>query len=214
MPFYLPAAALGIPLEVFLATNGIYQLYQFFVHTALVGNMGWLEHVLATPRLHRLHHARNAEYIDCNYSGFLILWDKLFGTYRAPSVEPLYGVTEPLASWSPVWANISYFVELLRHACNRRAWDRIWTFLAPPEWRPTVESRKPATLYVPYDATPVSASFHRMALACFGASVALTFALLAVPLDWSLLTRTAVALSAAATGWFCTQLFDGAAQKQ
>jgi sterol desaturase/sphingolipid hydroxylase (fatty acid hydroxylase superfamily) len=55
---------------------------------------------LETPRFHQLHHARNVEYIDCNYSGFLILWDRFFGTYRPPSVEPLFGVTQPISSWS------------------------------------------------------------------------------------------------------------------
>jgi alkylglycerol monooxygenase len=212
IPFYLPAAAIGIPLEVFLAASGIYQLYQFFVHTALVGEMGWLENVLATPRLHRLHHARNEEYIDCNYSGFLILWDKIFRTYRAPSVEPVYGVTEPLASWSPVWANVAYFVELFGRARKRRGWDRARTFVAPPEWQPTVETTKPASLYVPYNANPVSPFFHRIAVTCFGAGIALTFALLA-PLHGSLLAQSAMALGAASTAWFSTMLFDGAAEK-
>src|SRR5262245_46929303 len=61
-PFYLVPALIGISLPSFLAVNAVYQLYQFFVHTAVVNNMGWLEHVLATPRLHRMHHARNPEY--------------------------------------------------------------------------------------------------------------------------------------------------------
>jgi sterol desaturase/sphingolipid hydroxylase (fatty acid hydroxylase superfamily) len=210
IPFYLPAAVMGIPLEVFLAASGIYQLYQFFVHTALVKNMGWLEHILATPRLHRLHHARNEPYIDCNYSGFLILWDKVFGTYRPPSVQPLFGVTSPLVSWSPIWANVSYFSELFRCARNRRGLDRIRTFLAPPEWQPAGESTKYAPLYVPYNAHPVSPFFHRIAVACFGAGIALTFVLLALPLEGSLPARSATAFCVAAAAWFSTKLFDGA----
>jgi alkylglycerol monooxygenase len=209
MPFYLPAALLGIPLEVFLAANGIYQLYQFFVHTTLVTNMGCLEHILATPRLHRLHHGRNAQYIDCNYSGFLILWDKMFGSYRPPSVEPLYGVTQPIASWSPLWANVAYFVELFRRARTRRGWDRVWTFLAPPEWRPITESAKPPAPYVPYNAGPASGYFQGAAVACFSVGIVLAFVLLALPPDWGLSARTVVALGAAAAAWLSTRLFDG-----
>ena len=127
IPFYLPPALLGVPLPVFLAANAVYQLYQFFVHTAVVGNVGWLEQVLATPRLHRLHHARNESYIDCNYSGFFIVWDKVFGSYRAPSEEPVFGVTEPLESWSPIWANLGYFEQLFRIRLS--AWR--WTTESP-----------------------------------------------------------------------------------
>jgi sterol desaturase/sphingolipid hydroxylase (fatty acid hydroxylase superfamily) len=155
-PFYLVPALIGIPLPVFIAMNGLFQLYQFFVHTALVRNMGWLEHVISTPRLHGLHHARNAEYIDCNYGGFLLIWDKLFGTYRPPSVEPLFGVTEPISTWSPLWANLGYFHELYLKVRRRRGWDRLYTLIGPPEWRPMTEPEDKKGIYVPYGSHPES----------------------------------------------------------
>ena len=128
-------------------------------------------------------------------------------------MEPVYGVTQPLTSWSPVWANFAYFGELFERARNRRGWHRIRTFLAPPEWKPARESTEPAPLYVPYNAHPVSPFVNWMAVTCFSAGIALTFVLLALPLEWSLLAKSAIALCAAATAWFSAKLFDGAAEK-
>jgi sterol desaturase/sphingolipid hydroxylase (fatty acid hydroxylase superfamily) len=208
IPFYLAPAVIGVPLPVFLAVTGVYHLYQFFVHTAVVKDMGWLEHVLATPRLHRLHHARNVAYIDCNYSGFLILWDKLLGTYRPPSVEPVYGVTEPLRSWSPLWANLAYFQELISKARSRRGWDRLWTFIGPPEWHPAAELPKVRQPYVAYDASP-RAELRSLAIAAFGASVILAILLTGPAMDWSSAARTILVLSTAAATLLASRLFDG-----
>ncbi len=209
IPFYLVPAVAGVPLHIFLVVDGVYQLYQFFVHTALVTDMGWLEHVIATPRLHRLHHARNEQYIDRNYSGFLILWDKLFGTYTEPSAEPLYGVTEPLSSWSPIWANLGYFRELCEKARDRRGWDRAWTFAGPPEWKPASEVLETHVAYVAYDARP-QFGFFSAALASFVAALILGLLLVALPSDWDLSVRASVAIVAALTAWCSTRLFDGA----
>ena len=208
IPFYLALAVIGIPLPVFLAVNGVYQIYQFFVHTAVVGNMGWLENILATPRLHRLHHARNEEYIDCNYSGFLILWDKLFGSYRPPSVEPVYGVTDPLRSWSPLWANLAYFQELVEKARSRDGWDRLWTFIGPPEWRPATERPKSLKPYIAYHGSP-RPGLRGLAMGVFGTSVILAILLTGPSLDWSSMARAVLILVTAVSTLTATRLFDG-----
>ena len=206
-PFYLLIALTGTPFTVFVVANAVYQLYQFFVHTAVVDNMGWLEHVLATPRLHRLHHARNAPYIDCNYSGFFIFWDKAFGSYRPFTVEPLYGVTEPLKSWSPVWANVAYFRSLVSKATRRSGWDRVRTFVAPPEWSPSAEPQAGKRPYVAYDARP-QAGRMTLALTAFGLAVVLTPILIGPSENWDWPVRVLIAAIMIASAVISTHLFD------
>jgi sterol desaturase/sphingolipid hydroxylase (fatty acid hydroxylase superfamily) len=136
--FYLPLAILDIPVEVFAVVHGVYQVYQFFVHTRFIPALGPLEHVLATPVLHRVHHGRDAEFLDKNYGGFFIVWDKLFGSFAPYTREPDYGVTAGISSWSPFWANLHPYAELARRARqapSRR--DALALWLRPPEWRPS-----------------------------------------------------------------------------
>jgi sterol desaturase/sphingolipid hydroxylase (fatty acid hydroxylase superfamily) len=114
--FYLPLAILGFPPLMFLSVTSVNTLYQFWIHTRVIGRLGPLEGVLNTPSNHRVHHGRDPKYIDRNHGGTLIVWDRLFGTYQAEEEEPVYGITKPLASWNPVWANLHYWAELLRSA--------------------------------------------------------------------------------------------------
>ena len=135
--FYLPLAALGFPPLMFLATSSANTLYQFWIHTRLVGRLGPLEWLLNTPSNHRVHHGRNPKYIDRNHGGTLIVWDRLFGTYAPEEDEPVYGITAPIRSWNPVWANLHYWVELWRKARRiARPADRVRLFLARPGWHP------------------------------------------------------------------------------
>jgi sterol desaturase/sphingolipid hydroxylase (fatty acid hydroxylase superfamily) len=135
--FYLPLALAGFPPLMFLTVSSINTLYQFWIHTRTIGRLGPLEWILNTPSHHRVHHGRNPKYIDRNHAGTLIVWDRLFGTFKAEEEEPVYGITKPLASWNPVWAQVHYWVELARTARRtRRFRDRIRLFVAPPGWRP------------------------------------------------------------------------------
>ncbi len=135
--FYLPLAVIGFPPLVFLSVSSIDTLYQFWIHTRAIGKMGRLEWVLNTPSNHRVHHGRNPKYIDRNHGGILIVWDRLFGTYAAEQEEPVYGITTPLRSWNPVWANLQYWVELARKARRTaRLADKLHLFVARPGWQP------------------------------------------------------------------------------
>ena len=138
IPFYWPLALLGVPPLVFLACSSFNTLYQFWIHTREIGTLGPLEQVLMTPSHHRVHHGRNPIYIDRNHGGTFIVWDKLFGTFEPESEEVVYGVTKPLASWNPVWANLDYWIDLARAARATRRWrDKLLVFLARPGWMPT-----------------------------------------------------------------------------
>jgi len=135
--FYLPLAVLGFPPAMFLAVSSFNTLYQFWIHTRLVGRLGPLEWVLNTPSHHRVHHARNPEYIDRNHGGTLIVWDRLFGTFGAERQEPVYGITRPLSSWNPVWANLHYWAEMWQLARRaRHPLDRVRVLWKRPGWRP------------------------------------------------------------------------------
>jgi sterol desaturase/sphingolipid hydroxylase (fatty acid hydroxylase superfamily) len=135
--FYLPLAIAGFPPLMFAATSSINTLYQFWIHTRVIGRLGPLEWVLNTPSNHRVHHGRNPKYIDRNHGGTLIVWDRLFGTYAREEDEPVYGITTPLRSWNPVWANLHYWVELWRKAkAASRCVDKLRFLVARPGWQP------------------------------------------------------------------------------
>jgi len=133
--FYLPLMWLGFPPRaVFVALN-LNLLYQFLLHVDWVPRLGPLEYLLNTPSHHRVHHAANPEYLDRNYGGVLIVFDRLFGTFAAePDAEPCrYGLVEPLRSNNPVWIAFHEWVALGRdlwRARDARTWAR--ALFAPP----------------------------------------------------------------------------------
>ncbi|WNL46070.1 sterol desaturase family protein [Dyella sp. BiH032] len=137
--FYLPMALLGYPLEVFAVVALIDLLYQFWVHTELVGRLGWFDRVFCSPSNHRAHHAVNDRYLDRNYGGVLILWDRLFGTFveENDADPPVYGTRAPLRSWNPLWANAEVYWSTLKDAWHARRWrDKLLVWIKPPGWRP------------------------------------------------------------------------------
>jgi alkylglycerol monooxygenase len=135
--FYLPLALLGFPPAWFAAVSSFDTLYQFWIHTRMIGKLGPLEWVFNTPSHHRVHHARNPKYLDKNYAGTLIIWDRMFGTFQAEEEEPVYGLTKPLNSWNPLWANVHVWNDLFRDAWLAPRWtDKFRIWFMPPGWRP------------------------------------------------------------------------------
>lgn len=142
--FYLPLYFIGIPPSAVVAVGSLNLIYQFWVHTEHIRRLGPLEWVFVTPSNHRVHHARNAEYIDKNYGGVFILWDRLFGTFKDERAEArcVYGITTGLKSFNPLWANFHFWVETFRLAWRTRRWtDKLKIWFMPPGWHPAdVES--------------------------------------------------------------------------
>lgn len=137
--FYLPMYAIGVPLEVMLSVGSLNLIYQFWVHTEHIRRLGWLEWVLVTPSNHRVHHAKNPCYIDRNYGGVFIVWDRLFGTFQDEmDTEPCrYGITRQLNSWNPLWANIHVWYEGLGATRQTpRLWDKFRLWFKSPAWSP------------------------------------------------------------------------------
>ncbi|MCC7535906.1 MAG: sterol desaturase family protein [Deltaproteobacteria bacterium] len=138
IPFHVPMALLGFPPAMFLAAVTLNTLYQFWVHTRGIGRLPRpLEWLLNTPSHHRVHHAKNPEYIDRNYSGMLIVWDRLFGTFCEEKDEPVYGTVKPLRSFNALWANVEPWMEIGRLVGAATRWrERLYAPFAPPEWLP------------------------------------------------------------------------------
>ena len=135
--FYLPLAFAGFEPIMFLTVSAFNTIYQFWIHTRAIGNMGPLEWIINTPSHHRVHHGSNPKYIDKNHAGTLIIWDRIFGTFQKEEEEVVYGITKPLASWNPVWANFHYWFDLTETARKSRNFrDKINVFIKPPGWFP------------------------------------------------------------------------------
>jgi sterol desaturase/sphingolipid hydroxylase (fatty acid hydroxylase superfamily) len=137
--FYLPLALAGVPPLVFGTVALIDLLYQFWVHTQQVGKLGWFDRWFCSPSNHRVHHAVNHRYVDKNYGGILIVWDRLFGSFtEEDDAEPcVYGTRAPLRSWNPVWANLQVYRDLVFDSWRARRWsDKLRVWLKPPGWRP------------------------------------------------------------------------------
>lgn len=138
LPFHLPLALLGVPTQVFLTVDAASTLYQFWIHTELVGKLGWFERVFNTPSQHRVHHAVNPRYLDRNYAATLCVWDRLFGTFQEEEEPPVYGLVEPLRSFNPLWAQVHYWHHLWAAArAAPRALDKVKLWFMPPTFRGT-----------------------------------------------------------------------------
>ncbi len=135
----IPAALLGVPTIV-IATVGPIQLFaQFWYHTQHINKMGFLEKVIVTPSLHRVHHAINKEYLDKNLSQIFIVWDKWFGTYQPELKEcpPVYGITRPVRTWNPIKINFQHVWLLIKDAWRTQNWkDKFRIWFKPTGWRP------------------------------------------------------------------------------
>ncbi|GAA4649526.1 sterol desaturase family protein [Kistimonas scapharcae] len=138
--FYVPVALVGIPPVVFFAVSSINLLYQYWVHTRHIPKLGWFEWFFITPSNHRVHHAKNRRYLDKNYGGVFIIWDRLFGTYAEEdnNYEPIrYGTLKPLRSWNPLWANLQLYVHLGQDAVKTRSWkDKLTLWFRRTGYRP------------------------------------------------------------------------------
>lgn len=137
--FYIPMYLLGIPAQVVVTVGALNLIYQFWVHTQHVPKLGWYEWIFVTPSNHRVHHAQNDRYMDRNYGGLFIIWDRLFGTFQEElDDEPVvYGIRGPLKSWSPIKALTHIYVDMARDSWRTKHWrDKLKVWVARTGWRP------------------------------------------------------------------------------
>jgi alkylglycerol monooxygenase len=135
--FYLPLAFLGVNWIMFLFCHRVLKLYQFWVHTAAVPELGPIEYVMVTPSNHRVHHGRNPQYIDKNHGGIFIIWDRMFGSYEPEREKINYGITNQLKSFNPLWMTFHYYAELWSQTLATKSWkDKVKVWFARPGWMP------------------------------------------------------------------------------
>jgi alkylglycerol monooxygenase len=137
--FYIPMALAGVPPAVFGVVALIDLLYQFWVHTEHVPKLGWFDRWFCSPSNHRVHHAVNDAYVDKNYGGIWMVWDKMFGSFKDEDLSNpcVYGTRSPLNSWDPLWANAEVYASLCKDAWHAQSWaDKLRVFFKPPGWRP------------------------------------------------------------------------------
>ncbi|XP_056142755.1 alkylglycerol monooxygenase [Lampris incognitus] len=134
--FYLPMA-LAVPPAVFAVHLQLNLLYQFWIHTELIRDLGPLEWILNTPSHHRVHHGRNLYCIDKNYGGVLIIWDRLFGTFAPETDKVVYGLIFPINTFEILCVQFHYYVHLWRTSSSyKKTSDRLATFFNGPSWSP------------------------------------------------------------------------------
>ncbi len=183
--FYVPLFLIGIPAEVLVTVAAVNLIYQFWVHTRFVNRLGVLDRIFVTPSNHRVHHAQNKRYIDKNYGGIFVLWDRMFGTFaeEADSDPVIFGVRKPLANWNPVWANFQVYSYLLFDSIRTKRWqDKIAVWFRRTGWRPAdMQAAYPKEstdlkIFEKFDP-PISVARRRYVMAQFVVVVALALSI-------------------------------------
>jgi sterol desaturase/sphingolipid hydroxylase (fatty acid hydroxylase superfamily) len=135
--FWVPLALLGFHPFMILTQQAISLIYQFWIHTELIGRLGPLEAVFNTPSHHRVHHGSNVEYLDRNYGGILIVWDRWFGSFEPERDAVAYGLTKNIRTFAPFAIAFHEWRAMLRDVWQAQCWrDRVGFLLRPPGWSP------------------------------------------------------------------------------
>jgi len=135
-PFFILLAWIGFSSKAILTMYAFNLFYQFFIHTEIVGRLPRLiETVFNTPSHHRVHHGTNPEYIDRNYGGVLIIWDRIFGSFTEERSPARYGVLHPVKSFNPIFVGFHIWLDILRDAWEAKRWGaKLNMIFAPPGW--------------------------------------------------------------------------------
>jgi alkylglycerol monooxygenase len=135
--FYVPMALAGVPPLVFGVVALVDLLYQFWVHTEHVGKLGWFDRWFCSPSNHRVHHAVNDTYLDRNYGGILIVWDRMFGSFREEDERCVYGTRAPLKAGTRCGPTPRSTGRWRKDSWHARSWaDKVRVWFKPPGWRP------------------------------------------------------------------------------
>ena len=136
--FFTPMAFLGFEPATVLIALQLNLLYQFWIHADWIPKLGWLEYVLNTPSAHRVHHARNPEYLDANYGGVLIVFDRLFGSYieERADVPCQYGLVTPVTTYNPIRINFDPWIGMAKDVASARSLREAFLYMfGRPGWR-------------------------------------------------------------------------------
>jgi sterol desaturase/sphingolipid hydroxylase (fatty acid hydroxylase superfamily) len=138
LPFWLPIALLGFPPWMILTQQAISLIYQFWIHTERIGRL-WrpIEFLFNTPSHHRVHHGANEQYLDKNYAGILIIWDRMFGSFAGESERVRYGLTKNIETYKPTEVAFHEYRAIAGDVRRARDWRERWGYmLKGPGWVP------------------------------------------------------------------------------
>jgi sterol desaturase/sphingolipid hydroxylase (fatty acid hydroxylase superfamily) len=137
--FFIPLLLIGFDaLQVFASLLTVV-IYQTWIHTEKIGRLGWLDGIFNTPSVHRVHHAINAIYLDKNYGGILIIWDRIFGTYQIEIEQPVYGITNQLGSSNPLTINFHEFLSIYKDIVKSKITSHKARYVfGRPGWKPPI----------------------------------------------------------------------------
>jgi len=135
---WLPLSFMGLPPDWILIEKSVSLLYQYWIHTELIQKMPpWFEFIFNTPSHHRVHHASNTRYLDCNYAGILIIWDRMFGTFIAENVEePVkYGLTKNIHTYHLGKVAFHEWIQIFKDVAQAKSFREVWYYvMGPPGW--------------------------------------------------------------------------------
>ena len=137
---HMPMFVLGFSPAQVVKAGELNLLYQYWVHTEMIDRLpGAFEKVMNTPSHHRVHHGTNRRYLDRNYGGILILWDRLFGTFEPEGERVVYGLTTDITTYNPVRIAFHEWAAMVRDACRATtSRDRVGYVFGPPGWKPAL----------------------------------------------------------------------------
>ena len=134
--FFVPMILLGFDLVQVVVSILLVVAYQTWIHTEHIKKLGWLDKIVNTPANHRVHHGSNPHYIDKNFGGILMLWDKFFGTYQAEDEQVNYGLTKNIGTANPIKINFHEWQSLFKDISDAKTAKEKWLLLVkPPEWK-------------------------------------------------------------------------------
>ncbi|MFG2069926.1 sterol desaturase family protein [Micromonospora tulbaghiae] len=138
LPFWLALALLGIPPWMIFLQQSVSLLYQFFLHTERIKVLPRpIEWIFNTPSHHRVHHGSNTEYLDRNYGGILIIWDRLFGTFEPERAPARYGLTKNIGTYNPLRVATHEFAAIWSDVRRAESWrHRLGYLFGRPGWQP------------------------------------------------------------------------------
>ncbi len=135
--FYLPAIIIGFHPYIVLLCFFLVLSYQFWLHTELIGKLGWFEKIFMTPSQHRVHHGSDEMYLDKNFGALLSIWDRIFGTFQEEKHTPTYGLTKPINTINPIKVHLVEYVDIFKDVRKAKSFKEAWNYLVKhPGWKP------------------------------------------------------------------------------
>ena len=130
---------MGVPTKVYILIGAVDLIYQFWVHTQFIDKLGVFDRIFVTPSNHRVHHAINDLYLDKNYGGILIIWDRIFGTFQneLDNEKIVYGVKIQPKTWNPFWLNFEVWKYIFRDFVKaKKFYQKIYVWFSRTGWHP------------------------------------------------------------------------------